>query len=295
MKGHPNSMYTGVYFYKNDSSKTKFFNLKRVNKVFINLNTSHGKRIPILFLCDYIINKNGKDTLVSRPFETYIDYSQLNQKYSIDLSEFKTPNWWFAENGINEIEMGDIILHKISSINIENCQIISTGIDDKIIISEFKLYSDNTNLFIRDILFLLITIPLTVYIFSILKKRMVFVAYEPTETKQNNNKNLNLEILNFIATNYQNPDFSLEWASKELKISTLQLSKVIKEKYQLPFKKYLNDIRINEVKRLLKESDLSISEIAYQVGYKNISHFNRIFKAEISISPKEYRIKYQEN
>ena len=51
-------------------------------------------------------------------------------------------------------------------------------------------------------------------------------------------------------------------------------------------KKYLNHIRILEAKRLLKNSDRQISEIAYIVGYGNISHFNRTFKQIEKYHPK---------
>jgi AraC-like DNA-binding protein len=41
----------------------------------------------------------------------------------------------------------------------------------------------------------------------------------------------------------------------------------------------------------LKETSLSISEIAYLVGYNNVTHFNRVFKEKIGISPSEFKEK----
>jgi len=48
---------------------------------------------------------------------------------------------------------------------------------------------------------------------------------------------------------------------------------------------------MSESKRLLLETDLPIGEITYRVGFNNQTHFNRVFKAEMQISPSEYRSK----
>ena len=42
-------------------------------------------------------------------------------------------------------------------------------------------------------------------------------------------------------------------------------------------------------KRLLKGTDQKIYEIAYQVGYNDPKYFNRVFKEEIGVSPRDYR------
>ena len=52
---------------------------------------------------------------------------------------------------------------------------------------------------------------------------------------------------------------------------------------------YLNDIRIEFSYKLLSESLLPISTIAYESGFQNISNFNRIFLKNTGITPAEYR------
>jgi len=53
---------------------------------------------------------------------------------------------------------------------------------------------------------------------------------------------------------------------------------------------YLQSQRLNEAKDLLKNSNLSITEIAYRVGYIDVSYFTKLFKQFTSITPKQYRI-----
>ena len=78
-------------------------------------------------------------------------------------------------------------------------------------------------------------------------------------------------------------------AGIKLGISSREIGTLLKDNLQTSFKNYLNQIRLAEVKRLLKESDLPISDCAYRAGYNNISHFNRVFKNEIGVSPKQFR------
>jgi len=53
--------------------------------------------------------------------------------------------------------------------------------------------------------------------------------------------------------------------------------------------KYLQNQRLKEAKELLQGSNLTISEIAYRVGYLDVSYFTKLFKAFYSMTPKQYR------
>lgn len=55
------------------------------------------------------------------------------------------------------------------------------------------------------------------------------------------------------------------------------------------FTDYLLHLRINEAKQLLQETELGISEIAYQVGFENLSYFNRSFKRIAGQTPRDFR------
>ncbi|MEO1655034.1 MAG: AraC family transcriptional regulator, partial [Bacteroidota bacterium] len=54
--------------------------------------------------------------------------------------------------------------------------------------------------------------------------------------------------------------------------------------------KWLAQKRLEQAEMLLRSSDLSISEICYQVGLKNPSHFNRVFKEFYGLPPAQYKI-----
>ena len=62
-----------------------------------------------------------------------------------------------------------------------------------------------------------------------------------------------------------------------------------KNRFGHTLKSYLNHIRAQKAAGLLLNHDLSITEIAYFVGYGSIVHFERVFKKEYGESPREYR------
>ena len=53
---------------------------------------------------------------------------------------------------------------------------------------------------------------------------------------------------------------------------------------------YWQRIRIDSAKDLLASSNLPIHEISFHVGYQDASHFSRLFKGQLNLTPKEYRI-----
>jgi AraC-like DNA-binding protein len=89
---------------------------------------------------------------------------------------------------------------------------------------------------------------------------------------------------------YRNPDLSLSSLSVRLGIQHHQLSRILNEDLGMNFRSYLNRYRIEEAKRLLLERpDVSILDIAYEVGFNSKSAFNTVFAKETGLSPTEYR------
>jgi AraC-like DNA-binding protein len=53
---------------------------------------------------------------------------------------------------------------------------------------------------------------------------------------------------------------------------------------------YYQEFRMKEASRLLKEEKLSVSDVGYQLGFTNLSHFSRVFKEHIGMKPKQYSL-----
>ena len=59
--------------------------------------------------------------------------------------------------------------------------------------------------------------------------------------------------------------------------------------YKRQVTEYTNIHRIRKAKRLLEETDMSISQIAHELGYESLTYFERMFKSFMTISPLKYR------
>ena len=57
------------------------------------------------------------------------------------------------------------------------------------------------------------------------------------------------------------------------------------------FTEYVSRVRIEKAKNLLLNPNLRISEIAYEVGFQSLTHFNRVFRKFVGQSPTAYREK----
>ncbi len=88
----------------------------------------------------------------------------------------------------------------------------------------------------------------------------------------------------------QAEDLSLGQVASAVHTSTFYFCKLFKKATGLNFTEYVSRVRIEKAKNLLLNPNLRISEIAYEVGFQSLTHFNRVFKKIIGESPTEYRV-----
>jgi AraC-like DNA-binding protein len=102
-----------------------------------------------------------------------------------------------------------------------------------------------------------------------------------------NIRNIN-DVINYIKQNYTT-NFSLKEMALKCGLNFSYFSRAFKEKAGMPLFEYINSRRVEKACMLLKKTDMSIIEIAYTVGYNNISFFNRYFRKIMHTTPSEYR------
>ncbi len=96
------------------------------------------------------------------------------------------------------------------------------------------------------------------------------------------------DVIHFVRKNFDGP-YTLDELASRCALNSSYFSRAFKEQTGVPLFEYINRLRITRACQLLKSSDLTILEIAFSVGYNNVSFFNRYFKRLNSISPSEYR------
>jgi len=91
-----------------------------------------------------------------------------------------------------------------------------------------------------------------------------------------------------IEANLDNPELSVEFLSKQLVMSRTTLyNKMLELTGETPVE-YIRNIKLDKASVLLQRQDLTISEIAYKVGFSSPNYFARVFKAKYRMLPSEY-------
>jgi AraC-like DNA-binding protein len=88
---------------------------------------------------------------------------------------------------------------------------------------------------------------------------------------------------------HQAEELSLGQVAKAVNTSTFYFCKMFKKVTGINYTDYLSRVRIEKAKNLLLDPNLRVSEIAFEVGFQSLTHFNRVFKKVLGQSPTEYR------
>jgi AraC-like DNA-binding protein len=95
-------------------------------------------------------------------------------------------------------------------------------------------------------------------------------------------------VLRYIEENYKNG--SLSEAARLLHYDFYWLSHEIKNRTGMTYTEHLQEKRLSQAAFFLKNTSLSVEEVALAVGYENESYFHRIFKEKYGLSPKKFRV-----
>jgi len=106
-------------------------------------------------------------------------------------------------------------------------------------------------------------------------------SYNPTESKRMN------EILHFTFTQSHRKIYINEVASKA-NLTPEAFCRYFKLRTRKTFTRFLNEVRISNACKLLQTKEANVQVVCYEVGFNNLSHFNRIFKSVTGKTPKNY-------
>jgi AraC-like DNA-binding protein/ligand-binding sensor protein len=128
----------------------------------------------------------------------------------------------------------------------------------------------------------------TVRLLSIFAQHLSIVSNQVL-VQQENAEPLNILRAKQYIHEHQTNDLSLGEVARSVNTSTFYFCKMFKKATGLNFTDYLSRVRIEKAKNLLINPNLRISEIAYEVGFQSLTHFNRVFRKLVGQSPTDYR------
>ncbi len=96
------------------------------------------------------------------------------------------------------------------------------------------------------------------------------------------------KIMEYIQSNYKK-DIAINTLADHVGLSYSHVRKIFNDETGENIVNYINNMRIEEAQRLLRQSSMNINDIALSLGYNNKQSFNRFFKKYVGINPGEYR------
>jgi two-component system response regulator YesN len=102
------------------------------------------------------------------------------------------------------------------------------------------------------------------------------------------------KVLDLIETRLYDPP-TLGELARLAELSRSYFSPVFKEVVGMRLQDYLFEARIHKAKNLLSNINLTIKQIAYEVGFKDPGHFSRTFKKKTGMTPTNWRMRIIEN
>lgn len=119
---------------------------------------------------------------------------------------------------------------------------------------------------------------------ELIRRRQLIAVQQSPSQKSERLK----QILEYIRTNYM-AQLTITSMADAFHMSEKYFSRYFRGATGQNFTAYLNTIRIEQACILLRETERTVLEIAFECGYENVSYFNRVFRSQMGISPLKYR------
>lgn len=117
----------------------------------------------------------------------------------------------------------------------------------------------------------------------------------PNENTKNGREGIAEIAKRLIGANFTNAECRVEKIAEIVDISRSQLYRAFMDKFGSSPKAYIDTLRIDLAQKLLIKNGMTVSEVAYSVGYSEPLYFSAVFKKATGISPTEFKEKYAEN
>lgn len=292
--------------FNEEPNEPGFVNLSQYDKISFNAKCSSANTLSFSMLTFDEKVSNTKDFLSYRAPSTFFSCNENWTYVELDLTRLETPQWWFDMFKV-ELSRQEYKLDKVSKISFGSSFQSPYDVESNIQLDEITLVGRNLiYMYLLGGFMLLVWGSYAFWFFRQHNQALIrelrekiqrdrpLIAYQHLSVEPHRDKDRSA-ILHFMATQYANAELSLESMATSIGVSRTKINDILKSELGFTFTGYLNKLRLTEATRLLaQEEDANIAEIAYSVGYKNVSYFNKLFKEEYSCTPKTYKTLYKQ-
>ncbi len=149
-------------------------------------------------------------------------------------------------------------------------------------------YSENENSLARGFLNSILKLQDLRELKAVYSMQLEQVISDMREQRESEINSLGQKVRKYLAENYHR-DISMDDAAKETNLSYHYFSKFFKDSMGKSFVEYLTELRVEKSRELLRDTNDSIKEICYKIGYSDPNYYCKIFKKVTGMTPTEYR------
>ena len=299
--GIPRSYVSSGLLFTDRSGKPALFDWSRFDKISFEARCFPAGTIRVgLSTFDDKLSKPG-DMMTYRSPTTYINCNQDGARVEVDLAHLTIPDWWVDLYKLNPSDLG-YSLAKVALIEFGTSNASRVGTPSRIEIAGIEMHERKYGYLYFLGAFVVLAwagfgfwfarryaVALANDLHARMQKDLPLVAYQQLAMEPHREREKSA-ILRLLATRYSDPELDLETVVSETGINRNKVNDILKTEMGYTFVGYLNKLRLTEASRLLAENtSAGISEIAYSVGYRNSSYFNKLFKEEYDCTPKAFR------
>lgn len=113
-------------------------------------------------------------------------------------------------------------------------------------------------------------------------------------TVKGNDDALMERVMKSINEHLSDPEFNVDSLTKDVGISRAQLHRKMKEMTGVSTGEFIRNLRLEQAARLICEGKINITQVAYNVGFNNQTHFSTIFKKHFGMTPTEYSERHKQ-
>jgi AraC-like DNA-binding protein len=280
--------YAGIKIELDKALDGKCADWSRMDTLYLRLSSSlaHGFALGL----DTRVPKDSDfpDAGKMRRLQMAVPSNREIRSYAIALGDLQVPQWWKEQYRLSLLDNRGF-LESVCAINLINTSDLqrTNEIDTTILLSASLKGLTNSNP--NGVFFILLGMAL---LLLPIWKPQQFGLVPPSPAPiglKDHEKELYDRVAEWYNLHYMENDLTISRAAKSIGVHSKKLQLILRAAFQTTHKARLNELRLLEASRLLRESDNPVGEIALSVGYNTVSHFNRSFKERFGHSPLEHR------
>ncbi len=208
--------------------------------------------------------------------------------FHIPFKQLGTPIWWFRENNVQSTDVPVIDYRKLANFAFVNSENLALGEKHSVHISSLRFCKDPAiaSLLLWKLCGGYILVLLVVFL---MQKKAIALPPMKRVSLSNHADEEYGRLSAFMGQHFTEKNLTVRMVAEQVGLTTQKITTLLQSNRSQTYSQFLNSLRLDEAKRLLRETDRNVSEIAPRVGYGYVNSFNRVFKEVEGKTPLEYR------